>query len=248
MNIDETYGKFLKDGERLDDLEYDNLRLIQRPDGYCFTSDSVLLSNLARVKKGDRVADIGTGSGVVAILIAAKFLPETVVGVEIQERLADMAARSVALNGLTERVKIVCAPAQGVEKLIGDGYDVVVSNPPYEPAYNVAEPSEKDICRSEIKLTAEECVSCASRLLKYGGLFYTVNRARRLIDVVCAMRRENIEPKKLILIQPKRGKKIDTFIVEGKKGGNPSLDLPEPVVIYEEDGGYTEFARRLYNK
>ena len=236
----------LKEGERLDDLEYKGLKIIQHPEGYCFTSDSVLISNLAKVKRTDRVADIGTGSGIIAILVAAKFTPKEVVGVEIQERLADMASRSVEYNGLSDRVKIVCAPAQGVEKIIGNGFDVVISNPPYEDA--VSEKNEKTVAKTEIMLTVEETVGTASALLRYGGLFYTVNKARRLTDVLCAMRNAKIEPKKLYLIQPKKGKEIDVFIVEGKKGAKPSLLVPEPITVYEEDNFYGEIARRLYNK
>ena len=97
-------------------------------------------------------------------------------------------------------------------------------------------------------LTVEETVGTASALLRYGGLFYTVNKARRLTDVLCAMRNAKIEPKKLYLIQPKKGKEIDVFIVEGKKGAKPSLLVPEPITVYEEDGSYGEIARRLYNK
>lgn len=236
----------LKEGERLDDLEHKGLKIIQHPDGYCFTSDSVLISNLANVKRTDRVVDIGTGSGIIAILVAAKFSPKEVVGVEIQDRLADMAKRSVEYNGLSSKVKIVCAPAQGVEKTIGNNFDVVISNPPYEKASE--EKNEKTVAKTEIMLTVKETVAAANALLRYGGLFYTVNKARRLTDVLCAMREAKIEPKKLYLIQPKKGKKIDVFIVEGKKGAKPSLLVPEPITVYEEDNFYGEIARRLYNK
>lgn len=238
----------LKDGERLDDLEYKGLKIIQHPDGYCFTSDSVLLSNLINVKRTDRVVDLGTGSGIIAILTAAKYQPKTVYGVEIQKRLADMATRSVEFNNLSEKVNIVCAPIEGVEKIIGGGFDVVTVNPPYDKPILGVTVGEREICRSEILMTAEDCLRCAAKLLKYGGLFYMVNRASRLTDVIFAMRSYCIEPKKILLIQPKRGKNIDTFIVEGKKGARPSLLMPEPIVVYNDDGSFTEVTRRLYNK
>ncbi len=241
----------LKDGERLDDLEYKGLEIIQDGEGYCFTSDSVLVANLCNVKRGDRVVDIGTGSGIIAILVAAKFSPREVIGVEIQDRLADMASRSVEHNRLGEVVKIVHAPCQGVEKVIGEGYDVVVSNPPYDEncAFHVegTEYSEKEICKSEIKMTVADCVNTASKLLKYGGLFYMVNKTRRLIDVVSSMRDSGIEPKKIYLVQPKKDKDVDTFIVEGKKGAKPSVTL-KTIVVYNDDGTFTDFARRIYNK
>jgi len=237
----------LKDGERLDDLEYKGLEIIQSEDGYRFTGDSVLLANLSNVKRGDRVVDIGTGSGIIAILIAAKFSPSKVIGVEIQERLADMAKRSVVHNGLTDTVEIVCAPAQGVEKIIGTGFDVVVSNPPYDE--NVKEgTSEKEICKSEVCLNVSDCVKCAAALLKFGGSFFMVNKARRLTDAIFYMRTYNVEPKKIYFIQPKDEKDVDTFIIEGKKGARPSVVIPKPITIYDSNGNYTEFSRRLYNK
>ncbi len=238
----------LKDGERLDDLEYKGLEIIQHSDGYCFTSDSVLVANLVNVKHTDRVVDIGTGSGIIAILIAAKFLPKKVIGVEIQERLAEMATRSVIHNNLSDVIEIVNAPAQGVEKIIGDGYDVVVTNPPYDENCKKENATEKEICKSEVSLSAAECVKTAARLLKFGGLFYMVNKARRLTDVIYSMRSSGIEPKKIYFIQPKKDKDADTFIVEGKKGGKPSVIIPKPIVVYEDDGEFTEFARRIYNK
>lgn len=238
----------LKSGERLDDLEYDNLKIIQHPDGYCFTSDSVLLANLTNIKRGDRVVDLCTGSGVVAILIAGKFHPSVVYGVELQERLADMAARSVELNKLENTVKIINARVQGVNKTIGNNFDAVVVNPPYDEPISEENATEKDICRREIFLNIEETVVEAEKLLKFGGLFYMVNRVRKLADVIFFMKKYGLEPKKIILVQPKTGKNIDTFIVEGKKGAKPSLIVPEPLVVYDDDGNMTEKVRRLYNK
>lgn len=238
----------LRENERLDDLEYKGLKIIQNPDGYCFTSDSVLVANLAKVAKGDKVVDLGTGSGIIAILIAKKFQPSHVFGIEIQSRLADMAKRSVEYNNLVDIVSIIEKPMQGIAKEIGTGFDVVVSNPPYEKAVDKDNPGEIDICRTEIAVKCEEVIECASKLLRFGGQFYMINKARRLVDVICYMRKYSIEPKKIYFIQPKGTKDIDTFIVEGKKGGKPSLDIPKPIVVYNEDGSYTDFSRRIYNK
>ena len=235
--------------ERLDDLEYKNLRIIQQPDGYCFTSDSVLLANLSRIKKGDNVCDLCTGSGVVALLVSAKFDPAKVVGVELQERLADMASRSVQYNGYEERVTILNAPVQGVEKKLGHGvFDVVTCNPPYAPAEKKESYLEEEICKTEAFLTLEETVETASKLLKYGGSFFMVHKSYRLSDAIFYMRKYNLEPKKLWLIQPKIQKDVDTFVIEGKKGGKPNLLIPSPIIVYNEDGSYTETARRIYGK
>ncbi len=239
----------LQDNERLDDLEYKGLRIIQHPDGYCFTSDSVLLVNLAKMKKGSRLCDLCTGSGVIALLAAAKYDLGKVVGVELQPRLADMARRSVLYNGLKDVVDIENIPVQGAEKSLGYGaFDYVTVNPPYGFIEKKEVYSEEEICKYEAKLTLEEVVSTASNLLKYGGTFFMVHKAPRLTDALCLMRREKIEPKKLFLIQPKASKNIDAFVVVGKKGGKSHLLVPPPVVVYEEDGRYTETARRFYNK
>ena len=238
-----------RNGERIDDLEYKGLRILQHPDGYCFTSDSVLLANLCHIKKGDTVCDLCTGSGVVALLASAKYDPKKVVGVELQPRLADMAKRSVKMNGYEERVEILCAPVQGVESVLGFGsFDVILCNPPYAPAEVKAEYTEEEICKSEAKLGLEEVISSASKLLKFGGSFFMVHKSYRLTDALCYMREYNIEPKKLWLIQPKRSKDVDTFVVEGKKNGKPNIVVPAPVIVYNEDGTYTEQARRIYGK
>ena len=237
----------LMDNERIDDLQCRGYKIIQNPNGYCFTGDSVLLSNLANVKKGDKVVDLCTGSGVVALLMDAKYSPQMVIGVEIQERLADMAKRSVELNGLST-VNIINRPLQNIHKEIGSGYDVVTVNPPYETAPDKDEYTEDDICKREVKVTLEEIIKESSVLLRYGGLFYMINRIRRMVDVIYLMRVNGIEPKKIYMVQPKESKDVDTFVVEGRRGGKPSLSVPAPLIVYDENGNYTEKVRSLYNK
>ncbi len=235
--------------ERLDDLEYKGLRIIQDPDGYCFTSDSVLLANLCRVKKGDNVCDLCTGSGVVALLVSAKYDPKKVIGVELQPRLADMAQRSVRYNGYDGRVEILCSSAQNAPKSLGKGvFDVVLVNPPYAPKTEKEGYSEEEICRTEAFLTLEETIGVSAELLRFGGNFFMVNKASRLADALSLMRQYKIEPKKLTLIQPKASKDVDSFVVEGKKNGKPHLVIPPPVIVYNEDGTYTDTARRIYGK
>lgn len=238
----------LQNNERLDDLEYKGLKIIQDPNGYCFTSDSVLIANLAKVTKNDTVVDLGTGSGIIALLVAKKYNPDKVIGVEIQAKLSDMAKRSVELNNLQDIVTIINKPMQGISKELGSNFDVVVSNPPYEKVTVDSSKDEIGICKNEVAITAEEVVACAGKLLRFGGLFYMINKARRLVDVLCAMRNNKIEPKKIYFIQPKASKDIDTFIVEGKKGGKAGMILPKPVIVYSEDGSFTDFSRRIYNK
>lgn len=237
----------LKDNERIDDLQCRGYKIIQNPNGYCFTGDSVLLSNLINVKKGDKVVDLCTGSGVVALLTDAKYSPLRVIGVELQQRLADMAMRSVKLNNLST-VEIINKPLQGIHKDIGSGYDVVTVNPPYENAPLKESYTEDDICKREVKVTLEEIIKESASLLRYGGLFYMINRTRRFVDVICHMRAYGIEPKKIYMVQPKASKDVDTFVVEGKRGSKPSVTIPAPLIVYDENGNYTEKVRSLYNK
>lgn len=238
----------LKENERLDDLECKSLFIIQKENGYRFTSDSVILANSTRVTAGDRVVDLGTGSGVIAILLAGKTKAKEIIGVEIQESLADMASRSVEYNGLSDRVRIVNVPMQKADKVIGGGFDVVVTNPPYGRPLKTEGITEEDICKREYAVSLEEVVETADKLLKYGGLFYMINKASRLAEMTYYMKKRNLEPKKLLLIQPKADKDVDTVIIEAKKGAKPSLVVPKPFVVYESDGSFTEEARRMYGK
>ena len=214
----------LKPKERLDDLQFNNLFIIQNPDLYCFTSDAVELCNFVRAGVKDRIVDLCSGSGVIGILAQAKTKAKQVYLVEIQESLADMSRRSVEYNKLTN-VEVVNAPLQNIHKQIGDGFEVVVCNPPYKIT-NGGELSEKPeiaMCKHEITVTLEEIVCEASKLLKFGGKFYTVNKEERLTDLFCLMRKYNIEPKVLKLRHSTKGANI--ILVEGKKGAKSGLKI-----------------------
>lgn len=237
----------LKENEQFEDLEYNGLEIIQNRAGYRFTSDAVLLANYVKALPKHRVVDLGTGSGIIAILVAAKTKAKQVIGIEIQPQLADMAQRSVAHNGMSDRITIFNCPMQSAEEKIGGGFDIAVCNPPYEKAAR-ASLTEKDICKSEQLVTLEEVVSSAATLLKFGGVFYIINKAKRLAEIIFEMKQKGIEPKKITLIQPKADKDFDTVIVEGKKGAKPSLVVTKPLIVYGEDGQYTAEVRRIYNK
>ncbi len=214
----------LKPNERLDDLQFNNLFIIQNPDLYCFTSDAVELCNFVKCGAKDRIVDLCSGSGIIGILAQAKTKAKHVYLVEIQESLADMSKRSVEYNKLTN-VQVINAPLQNIHKQIGDGFEVVVCNPPYKIT-NGGELSEKPeiaICKHEITVTLEEIVCEASKLLKFGGKFYTVNKEERLTDLFCLMRKYNIEPKVLKLRHSTKGANI--ILVEGKKGAKSGLKI-----------------------
>lgn len=213
----------LKNNERLDDLQINNKFVIQSPNEYCFTSDSVRLANFACVKPNSRVVDLCSGSGVVGILIETKKHPSKVVCVEIQPILADMSRRSVQYNGQQDVIEVVNAPLQNIHKTIGTDYDVVVCNPPYKDAGRLGEKENINIAKHEVKVTLEEIIKEASALLKFGGKFYVVNKEERLTDICVFCRKYGLEPKRLKLFDSNKGACI--IVVEAKKGGKSGLKL-----------------------
>lgn len=239
----------LKENEELEDLGYNGLKIIQSKDGYRFTSDAVFLANNVICKNGDKVLDIGTGSGIIAILIATKSKAEKVVGIEIQERLYDMASRSVKINSLEDKISIFNLDLKEYNKVFADGsFDVVVTNPPYSENLDNLEAVEKNICKYEITLTNDELIEKASKLLKFGGKFYLINKAERMVDIITAMRKNLIEPKEIIPLQPNKNKDVDTILVIGKKNGKKGLKFRKNVIVNNLDGKLTEEAKVFYGK
>lgn len=240
----------LYQNERLDYLECKDLQIIQDKSGYTFTTDAVLLANYIKAYAQERLLDFGSGSGVIPILCSAKTTAKELVGLELQQRLADMATRSVRLNNLSPRVKIVQGDIKDAPTLFGAGtFDVVTSNPPYrtfEGDKNGV--SEETICRREVYITIDELMESAGKVLKYGGRMYCVYKAERLTDLLVAMRSHGIEPKSLTMMQPKASKPPDTVIVEGKKGAKAGILIKKPLVIYDETGVYTPQAKKIYGK
>lgn len=245
MNID------IHENERLDDLQYKGLRLLQKRDGFCFGVDAVLLSHFAEVSRNNRVIDLGTGTGVIAILLAAKKNPREVVGLEIQPEMAEMAKRSVILNNLADQVNIVQGDIKEAVRLFGtSSFDTVVSNPPYmEKGGGLLNPDDtKAVSRHEILCTLEDVVSAASKLLRWGGKFSMIHRPQRLVDIICQMRDYSIEPKWLKLIHPSPGKRPNLVLISGVKKGNPELRVQEPLYIYDSFGNYSDEIEKIYNR
>ncbi|MBQ9791304.1 MAG: methyltransferase [Clostridia bacterium] len=215
----------IKNNERLDDLQCNDLFIIQNPDKYCFTSDAVALANFAKVKSGGRLVDLCSGSGVIGILMSAKNNVSQVHLVEIQEYLADMSSRSVQYNKL-DGFFIHNRALQNVHLDIGSGFDTVVCNPPYKKE-NTTKDVNPDldiaIARHEIKVTLEDIILEASKLLKFGGEFYIVNKEERLIDMVCYLRKYNLEPKEIKILVG--GKSANRVMIKAKKGGKSSVKI-----------------------
>ena len=242
----------LLENERIDDLQYKGLKLIQNKDGFCFGVDSVLLSDFAKeIKKNSTVVDIGTGTGIVGLLLCKKTNLRKIYGVEIQKEVAEMAKRSVKLNGLEEQFEILNCDIKDVfEYLPTHEIDVVVTNPPYKKVNTgVKNEDEKQmISRHEVKCTLEDIVEKSSQLLKDRGEFYMVHRAERMVDIMCTLRKYRLEPKNVRFVHSRAGEKPKLILIRAVKYANAYLKVADPLVIYEENGDYTEEIERIYGR
>ena len=239
----------LKENERIDDLQLSGLKMIQNSKAFCFGMDAVLLSGFAKAKPGDSVLDLGTGTGIIPILLSAKTQAGKLVGLEIQPESAEMAGRSVVLNALSERVQIVTGDIREARMLFGASvFDVVTCNPPYMIAdHGIPNPAdEKTIARHEVLCTLEDVVSQASAVLKPGGHFYLVHRPFRLAEIITKMCAHRLEPKRMRLVYPYADKEPVMVLLEGVRGGRPRMTVEKPLIIYREPGVYSEELRRDY--
>lgn len=235
-------SNLVKEHERVDDLQINNLKVIQNPKGFCFGIDAVLLANFVALKKNAKVVDLGTGTGIIPILIAGKSQTSHVTALEIQEEVADMAQRSVKLNGMEDRIKVLNMDLKDAEKFLDvNGYDVVTSNPPYmHPQGLLNIEDKKAISRHEVKCSLEDVIRTASRLLKHNGRFFMVHRPIRLADIMVYCRQYKLEPKKIQFIHPSYNKKPNLLLIECVKAAKPELKILDPLYVYGQDGKYTD--------
>ncbi len=233
----------LKEEERLDDLQINGYEIIQHPGKFCFGMDAVLLSNFARVKKGECALDLGTGTGIIPILLTAKTEGEQFVGLEIQNESADMARRSVEYNHLEERVKIVNGDIKEASSIFGSAsFDVVTTNPPYMIGqHGIANTSDsKAIARHEVLCTLEDVLRESAKVLRPGGRFYMVHRPFRLAEILSKMVQVGIEPKRMRMVHPFIDKEPNMVLIEGKRGGNSRMTVEPPLIVYKDQGVYSE--------
>lgn len=239
----------LKEHERIDDLQRNGYKIIQDPCRFCFGMDAVLLSGFARADKGDQVLDLGTGTGIIPILMEAKTEASHLIGLEIQEESADMARRSVALNGLETKIDIVTGDIRQADKLFGKStMDVVTSNPPYMIGqHGLKNPdSEKAIARHEVLCTLEDVVRAAAALLKPGGNFFMVHRPFRLTEIMTCLSKYKLEPKRMRLVYPFVDKEPNMVLIEANRGGRSRLTVEKPLIVYKEQGVYTDEIYEVY--
>ncbi|MCR4866285.1 MAG: tRNA1(Val) (adenine(37)-N6)-methyltransferase [Lachnospiraceae bacterium] len=239
----------LKEHERIDDLQRNGYKIIQDPCRFCFGMDAVLLSGFARADKGDHVIDLGTGTGIIPILMEAKTEASHLIGLEIQEESADMARRSVALNDLEAKIDIVTGDIKQAVELFGKStMDVVTSNPPYMIGqHGLKNPdSEKAIARHEVLCTLEDVVKAAAALLKPGGNFFMVHRPFRLAEIMTCLSNYKLEPKRMRLVYPFVDKEPNMVLIEANRGGRSRLTVEKPLIVYKEQGVYTDEIYEVY--
>jgi tRNA1Val (adenine37-N6)-methyltransferase len=239
----------LRSGERLDDLGRAGLRIIQHPERFPFAVDAVLLAHFARVQPGDRVIDLGTGGGVIPLLLSALHPTTRLTGLEIQPETAEMASRSVALNGLTERIQIDCGDYRTATERYGyEAFDLVTMNPPYRETGRggISPIAGRATARHELTGSLSDAVEAAAKLVRFGGRVALVFLAERLTDLLTALRSHRLEPKRLRLVQPRAGRPANLVLVEATKGGRPGLTCEAPLVIYETGQTYTAEMQAIY--
>jgi len=239
----------LKPGERIDRLIDDRLKIIQNPQAFRFSADAVLLARFVTVKPGDTVCDLGTGTGVIPLLLSAQTKASRLYGLEIQTEMADMARRSVALNGLTKKISIDTGDLREALARYGSSrFDVVVSNPPYNSA-GLGRLNASDamtLARHEIMCTLEDVVAAASKITKSRGRTALVHKPHRLVDLLVLLRTYRLEPKRLQVVYARPGQKPGFVLVEAIKDGGAELEILNPLYIYDANGEYTAELRDIY--
>lgn len=239
----------LKEGERIDELHRNGYRIIQNERLFCFGMDAVLLSGFAQVKEGERALDLGTGTGIIPILLAAKTPGEHFTGLEISKTSADMARRSVELNDLGARMEIVQGDIKEAGELFAPAsFDVVTSNPPYMIGqHGLVNPDmEKAAARHEILCTLEDVVRAAARLVRSGGRFYMVHRPFRLAEIIRTLSEYRLEPKRMQLVYPYIDREPNMVLIEAVRGGKPRMTVEKPLIVYEKPGVYTSEITGIY--
>jgi len=242
--------ELIRDGERVDDLQLAGLRILQKERGFRFGMDAVLLADFARVEARDRVADFGTGTGIIPLLLAGRGKSEHIAAFEIQPDMADLAERSVLLNGLSERISIHALPVEEADTVVSPGtLDAIVCNPPYgQPGTTLLNPAQTlSIARHQTQDGLKAWFAMAYRLLRGKGRMAIIYPAPRMFEAMRAMSAARLEPKRFRMIYPAANKPANLVLIEAMKDANPMLHPEPPLIVYEEDGSMTAELRRIYH-
>ena len=249
MSREYDKNELIHPGERLDDLQTGGYYLIQDPSRFCFGIDAVLLSSFARVKRGEKALDLGTGTGVIPILLESKNQGAFYGGLEIQEASADMARRSVLYNNLEQKIEIKTGDIKEAAALYGAAsFEVITVNPPYMIGeHGLKNDNEaKYIARHEVYCTLRDVVEQSAKLLKDKGRFYMVHRPFRLPEIMCEMCRAKLEPKRMKMVHPFRDKEANMVLIEAVRGGGAWMKVEAPIIVYREPGVYTDEIYSIY--
>ena len=241
----------IREGETVDELLGGRIRIFQKKKGYRFSIDALLLSHFIYLKKRDIIVDLGTGSGVIAIIMAQRKECRKVVGVDIQEELVDMAKRSVHLNNLLDKIAIRRGDIRNIEALFDSNFfDVAVFNPPYRKLKSgrINPSDQRSVARHEIKATLQDFLKAAVYVLKKSGRTYIIYPATRMVELLSSMRMSGIEPKKMQIVHSHDASRGEFVLVEGIKSGHEELEVMPPLFIYSDDGQYTEAMTRIFKE
>lgn len=239
----------LKENERIDDLQRNGYKIIQNPKKFCFGMDAVLLSGFVKVKPGSHVLDLGTGTGIIPILLEAKTQADHISALEIQEESADMARRSVALNNLEHKIAIITGDIKEADKIFdAASFDMITCNPPYMIGqHGLTNPdAPKAIARHEILCTLEDVVRSAAKLLKTGGSFCMVHRPFRLVEIITVMTKYRLEPKRMQLVYPYVDHEPNMVLIEGCRGGKSRIKVEKPLIVFQKPNVYTDEMNDVY--
>ena len=239
----------LRDKERIDDLQRNGYQIIQNREKFCFGMDAVLLTGFAHAREKDTMLDLGTGTGIIPLLMEAKYHCSHLTGLEIQEESADMARRSVALNDLQDRIDIVTGDIKEADQIFpAASFDCITCNPPYMIGqHGLKNPSEtKAIARHEILCTFADITAAAKKLLKNKGKLFLVHRTFRLSEILCQLSKDGVEPKRIRFVHPYIDKEPNIFLLEAVKGGKSRMTVEPPLIVYQKEGKYTEEIYKIY--
>lgn len=241
--------ELIREDETLDDLQLKGMYIIQKKDAFRFGVDAVLLANYAKIKRGMRVVDLCSGTGIIPFIIGAKTEASDIIGVEIQEDMVDMANRSAEYNGVSDKIHFICGDLCDKEFLSGlPKADIITVNPPYKLANSgiVSADKKNAIARHEICCRLEDVIAASRYLLKDSGRMFMVHRPERLADILCLMRAYKMEPKTIRMIHPDYTKAPNMLLIEGQRDGGAFLKLEPPLYIHNPDGSYTKELRSIY--